>query len=884
MLDVQGVVTNALDALGFQWRWSSNSIIDAGVPSQVRHHFGGRHRLRLTFDPTVWEMDRNIELIVPGCSMLDGIESCLRANDAARSIAYGGSITPNPGLVEEWHEQVNVQNAQLIQEHNQLTWIRALRFMFEARLPGPPPTVELIPVFFELDTHRVLTAVEASRLMARDRQWYEHSEVRAFLSAPAVWPAPEETIPAFRAAADVTKQRIQIMLAGQGARRQREIEDERARLEKEHNYRWSEAENDAERQQIRAEHSRRLHLLDESLHAGARIRLISATLMTTGEQLLELEYQSARSGTTKLIRPKIEHGHLLLDMCSWCKQPRKDYLLAPDQPGLVCTHCGTQCKDPACDHVLETRQRPLCAHCSEPTWCEAHTMMCTQCGKRCCPDHGGHASCCENIICSTHILMDSQTGDPLCPDHAACCTVDNQWRHIDRTVHCESTARVFWEGYRQPLDDDPRTLHPDEIVACASSGRLVARDRAKPCVADGELHHPDQLVACGQTGAMLCPVHRGEVLQPRIMVVDKRRIEICKELGVPIDRSVAGTCSVSNDRFLLEKLVTCPVTGKLLHPGQAIVLEDDGRLLHPDAVMQCSSSSRSVARDRIVLDQLAQDAPLHPMAATQCEYSGKTTATNRTRIADCCGRRIANDWLTPSSISSKLVCANHRQHCEEHSSWVMPDEARACAISHRKLCTVHTVKAACCDRHVAHARTLPLEGGGCGCTDHYVRCVEGSHVVAKAETTLCATTGKAVCEQHRATCTCCDTVHQRAVLLPNPYAPTELFCKRNLLTCKSCELVAPKAPSDISTCSYCAAASQPDWVLGSGERDAYLHRVKPLLPWYQLNWKVRISGTVTLTVVRIRTMLGSDNLYRVHLDGPVEAREGGKPWRLINGA
>ncbi len=877
MSDLQGVVTDTLTSLGFPWTWASRSLIEARVPPEFRHHFG-RGRLRLTFDASVWEYDRGVELVVPGCVLLENLESCLRDCGAARSIVFGGCVSPGPEMREEWRQQIRVLNAELVGEKDLLRWGRTLRLLFEARLPGPPPTTELLPVFYDLAQRSILRSEVASVFMARDRHWYQLEEVRALVREPVEWPSPGTMKPVIDAASGEVRKRVKVLLHADGADRGREVEQEKHRLRAEFEQRLWEAESDEDRQEMREELERRLGLLDESLHGGASISLVSATLLAVGDQALEVSYRSSRTSELVTLRPKVKNGHVLLDLCSWCSQERSEYLLVPGEQNIVCTSCGVACRDDHCGVVLRHSSSPLCVHCQEPAWCEDHVFVCAACGERCCPEHGGPVSCCEDQYCSIHVHEDAETGETLCPKHGADCSVDGKWRHIVRMLTCELTGERFFEGHRIELPGDDRIISPNAIVTCASSGRRVARDRAKPCAADGRMHHLDELVRCAVTKAWLCPEHRTKVQLPAVMVVDSRRAVTCSELGVAIDRSVAGTCSVSGNVYHRDKLTTCPATERLLHPSQARVIDGDGRKLHPSAVLFCSATGEPIASDRCVPDQFASDAPLHPDAAVRCELSNKTTARSRTEVVACCGRRVAKDFVARTAISGRLACSEHRQHCEHHGNWVMPDEAVTCPITGKKLCIEHTRLVDCCGRRVAKRQTLAIGDGKLGCTEHWVSCGEGGHPVPREQTRTCSTTGRPVCAEHGVICACHHGFHQRSLLTEDPYQPGAFFCSDRVRGCGYCGLEAPKDANHESACRYCAAALTVTQDPPSFLSDAYQRRVVPLLPWYQVSIRVVLSGTEHLAVVTIATLLGHRQLFHVYSDGRIMRKDGAGPW------
>ena len=883
MPDLQGVITETLTSLGFSWCWASRSLIEAQVPPEFKHHFG-RRRLRLTFDAAVWEYDRSVELVVPGCVLLDNLESCLRDCGASRSIVFGGCVSPGPEMRDEWRQQIQVLNAELIGERDLLRWQRTLRLLFEARLPGPPPTTELVPVFYGLTQRRVLKTEAASKLMARDRHWYQLEEVRALVNEPVDWPDGGTLKAAIQATSEELRRRTKMLLSVEGSDRSREVVDEKRRVQDEFERRKWEAGGELERQEMRDEMERRLRLLDESLHGGASLSLVSSTLLAVGDQALEVSYRSSNTSELVAIQPKIRHGHVMLDLCAWCTHERTQYLLDSAQKTLICTSCGVICKDELCPQIQRQNSKPSCTHCDEPVWCVNHVFVCAACGERCCPDHGGPVSCCDDLFCSVHVHDDAETGEALCPNHSALCAVDGKWRHASRMLTCELTGKGFYEGHRLDLPDDDRVILPSEILTCASSGRRVARDRTKNCARDGRVHHMDELVRCAVTKVWLCPEHRASVQLPAVMVVDARRVVTCSELGIPIDKSVAGVCSVTGSPYHRDRLITCPATGRLLHPSQSQVIEGDGRQLHPSAVLSCSATGQPVANDRIVPDRLANDAPLHPEAAVRCELSNKTTARIRTEVVACCERRVGKDFVTRTAISGRLACKNHRQHCEKHGGWVMPDEAVTCPITSTHLCVQHTRRVDCCERLVATSQTLTIGDGKLGCTDHYVMCGEGGHPVKREQARTCRTTGRPVCSEHGAICACHQDFHQQSVLTPDPYQPGHLYCTSQVRECTYCGLIAPKDPKLASACRYCVQAMERRQDPPSSLKAAYSHKVKPLLPWYQVSSSVKISGTEHLAVVTIGTLLGHRQLFHVYRDGRIMRKDGAGPWVEVAGA
>lgn len=333
-----------------------------------------------------------------------------------------------------------------------------------------------------------------------------------------------------------------------------------------------------------------------------------------------------------------------------------------------------------------------------------------------------------------------------------------------------------------------------------------------------------------------------------------------------------------NGTYHRDKLITCPATGRLLHPSQARVIIGDGRKLHPSAVFTCSATGNPIASDRCVPDQFNGDAPLHPDAVVRCELSNKTTARSRTEVVACCGRRVAKDFVTRTAISGRLACSEHRKHCESHGNWVMPDEAVTCPITSKKLCIEHTGLVDCCGRRVAKRETLAIADGKLGCTEHWVSCGEGGHPLLREQAHICSTTGRAVCAEHGVICACHQDFHQRSLLTEDPYQPGAFYCTDQVRGCRYCGLKAPKAANHESACHYCAQAISLTREPPSYQKDPYTSKIKPLLPWYQVSTSVKLSGTLHLTVVTITTLLGHRQLFHVYSYGRIMRKDGAGPW------
>ncbi len=876
MIELREVVERALESLGAPLRWESDNLLRVEIPPAHRHHFDNRKTLRLAFEHLLWEQGRDLELVAPGSSVLRSLEDALRELGAGTGVVYSGAFSQGTELGEEWEKRMTVVLAKLERTDATPRQNALIRFVYEVKLAGPPPTTELVPIFWDPKRGDILDETRAAELSRA--QWYEQAEVASLIGKPAVWPKAEKLKTGENRAERALQRKLAGLMHTASAGRRESITSEKLRLEREFLARHQEVSSPEERQDLAEEHTRRIDVLKEMDSSKAECSLLSRTLLVQGELALALRYVHDRTGAQLTLRPKLRAGKLLYDQCEHCQEPRYDYLIRAPKggvPALVCTTCGLNCQSSECGSVLLHQTKPVCRYCDAPRFCKEHTEICAVCKRSCCADHGQQPECCARVVCQQHLVIEHGTARKLCVEHAGQCSVDKRWRARSALLTCPVTWKLLAPEHAVSVPGDTRALHPEAVLISPSSGKRVAQDRAVPCSADQALHHPQDMAECAATKELFCSLHLVEVGEPWRMKVAIGRARKHSRTGVMMDESVAKTCSVSGAVLLATEIQKCPVTKLLFDPVLGIELS--GRLLHPDGVVLCSVSGKHIARDLAKRDDFNGGGYLHPSAATRCEFSNKTTALSKTHIVSCCNRRVAESLTVASAVSGKLVCPQHRKRCQDHDAWVLPDEAITCEVTGRDSCLEHTRQAACGRRMVLERAPFQLEHGKWGCTDHFAQCAFRGHPAKVSDLKNCATSGKPVCSTHGAECTCHSRRHERSLLREIPYYPRGRYCEAGILNCPNCGIKGPRSGGRV--CQYCAN-KQPLGQSSTQIQGLYKRRVAPVLPWFTVSTSISVSGTTSVALFTVDTMLSGSKRYRAHADGAVYEFISGF-WRLL---
>ncbi len=786
---IRQAVTRALDAAGFAHQ-SRGPLVRVQIPPLHRRRFQGRDAIQLSFNPEIWIPDPGVELVVPGCAFLEALEAVLRADGAGTSVWIGGELAGGLKKEEEWKKRFTVSNATLGDVGGRFGRRTLLRFVYEVRLPGPPPRTEILPIIWDATKKRVLKPRAASELLARP--WYGEAEVRGLVRDPI---APL-SLKAHRQARTYCDQelarRLSPLLAKSNARLRARIAEEVANLASDLGARLERADSQHEKDEIREEHERRVALVNSKLGEAYRARLSAETLLVELEHTPEFHYIHGRTQEAVAVTPAMRAGRFLDAQCLQCNEPQSRYLLAPREAGsapLVCESCGQTCVGKGCDSVLIRSAPTFCNLCRTDRWCTDHLKSCAHCNETICPTHRGRTSCCRRTMCHAHSGTTEDGSERLCPDHGRVCSVDGYWHRTLQGVTCPVTDRWLAKKNAVLVPGDDRPLHPDAVVTCPTSGRRVARDRAVACAHDGRLHHRDEMRRCARSGRLLCPQHRIVTTFPPTETIDSRDARTCQATGGRLHKDDQATCSASAKKVHKSLLITCPVTKKKLLSTAAVSLAGDGRKLHPTAVKVCAATKRPVALDRAVKSTLRPGNWLRRDEAAKCQITGAVGPKRELIVLRCCKRRalLATD---------------------------VPEQ---------------------------HSHFLPIpDSDGWVCTDHFGRCTSGGHLAKRRTLRTSATSGAPVCPAHRAECVCHGTVHEQDLMWSTPYRDATFCTKQLRMTCERCHLETPRREG--GRCEWCDAAAP----IGPADleiRATYQTAVKPYLPWYSVSPTVLVSGT-----------------------------------------
>lgn len=826
---LRSTVIRALDAAGFSHR-TRGPFLEVDVPARFRPQFQRRSRLELSFNATAWDPTHEVELIVPGCAFLDNLEDVLRQLGASRGVWVGGDLSANEALGSVWVERFKIYGGKLQNTESAFRADQYLRFVYEVRLPGPPPRTELIPVVWHARTGKALEPQEAGRLL--DLQWYAAEELRGVVNA-RLPPVSEQDRQRARSTCDKTLQhRLGPVLSSTQKVLSERLSEERRHLEEDKRARLSEAKSKEEQDQITAEHDRRIDLIQKQEDEAYRAKVGLVTRLVRLEQAPIFVYQHSRTKETVRVRPILRGRRLIDAQCAHCDVPRTKYLLAPGldaTPPLLCTTCGVNCASSTCSGVLLRKSNPVCQHCEVAKYCDLHHLPCAACNNRTCPDHLVRAHCCGRHLCPSHCGRSADGSTVYCATHGRQCTIDKRWYARSDGISCPITGLWMARQNASRAPGDARLLHPSALVTCASSGMQVARDRAEKCDADGRWHAPSELAFSARDRKKLCPEHRILTQLPPGVLIDRRQATRCQESKKICHRDEVMTCSSTGLRVHQSLLVTCDVTGKRLLSRAATAVPGDPRVLHPSAATKCGVSGRLVASDRAVPDAIVNGRLLHPEETARCELTGRIGAKRHQIRLACCRRRAILEPDQPSSME-------HLLRSPSGPGWV--------------------------------------------CTEHYGRCSKGGHVVPNGDLERCATTLEPLCPQHRVYCDCHHHAQDPDYLWRTPYLQDKFCRAHERMVCDHCGWTTPSHPHHV--CQWCVdsvpLSSAPDQV-----RQVFHRIVRPRLPWYVLSPTVVASGTARAWLFEVTTLLNGRRMFLIRGKRLFERSLPAGSWREVDG-
>lgn len=920
--ELQAVVLDALAALGAAWTERARGVLDLEIPPGSRRHFGGRSRLRIVVDYDTWVQDRSSILVAPGSRFLEELSSALAPGGVAEATVYGGDLVPSSDPVARWLEAATLLNASTAGDISASVteYDRIHRLLFEVEVPGPPPSIELIPVAWSSVTRGVLTPQEYRVFRAAPS--YSEDEIAYLLSEPGDPPDEGETHTARAACLGEVERRLTHLLDRHQAQRDKGYSDELHRLRAEFEARKLEADF-LEQDQLRAEFENRKSVLQRRKQGRPKARVRAHVVHQMGRSQFVLR-TTIEGGATIDVPLASRAGRVRVDQCDRCQKDRLRYFVSAEEEkvALTCDYCGFACADPDCGAIGWTadRRKPRCAECTSTRFCDEHLQECSGCGKQLCPDHVLQCEWpgCDTALCPEHRFEDAETGQRLCRSHIGRCSAGGELLRRSALQECPLSDKLVCQthGIRPPGDE--RLLHPGKVLVCGTSGEVAAVDRVTRCAVCRISHRTELMQTCSATGKTICRADTAPVDRPEGWSVRRDRLRHCAETGLRLDVDLVLECSVSKQTVLRELLAQCPVTNRLFLPALGNSPEGDPRTLHPAAVVTCVASGRSIARDRAVTDELdSRRPPLHPDASGRCQRSGKLTRKDTLVQVECCGRTVATQFTGHSAMSGRRFCFDHRLRCVVHDDWVMEAEVVRCAISDAVLCRDHAIETEC-GALVAPAHALDLVGGGFGCPTHYGICA-GGHNASRTDLEVCshceypvcsrhgldgacgggrvcsthggscsdATCSTFVCDEHgrhdaerrrlcpvhgtecatcaewlaksaAALCACHRRQHHREHLVPDDYSTDDLYCPDRLLTCAHCGAIAPLPPPDKPINGLCSYCADARYISDEDpEWAVYKALIVPRFPWYAVRRSVVASGTASRRRFEVRTLTGT---------------------------
>lgn len=809
--DVRALVLDALDVLDLEHHSESQGILRVRIPERMRAFLGDTRQLRLVFDPDVWQHDRTTDLVAPGSPVMIGLESALRAG-AAVSVRVGGDLMPDPSIRRAWDERMQVLNAVVEGEASTVTSSFVVRFLYEVRLVGPPPTMELIPVAWSEAKRRILSPTELGEL--RGMPWYEPSELRAFsaLEFPNWGPSLD------RARVDCHTH-LQGMLesllsrkASRRALRARQLEDQ-YRYEANERLREHQEKsggNDSVILEIQEELKQRLAQLTEALEARCAVLERTIQVFQVCDSQLLLRLRAGRGGAVVNYSVPTRNGGLRDDLCRTCSEPRRRYYLDARRGDLLCDECAIPCRDDACFAFVGKGDKSACSLCSSARYCSDHVEGCGRCGRGACREHRLKVEC-GAWFCVDHKPPMSRGERLVCDKHSMVCSVDGLRTHADDMIACAVTGKKMYKGNAVKLANDDRQLHPSAVIECSFTGEQIATDRVASCEVDGGLVDRTFLKSIEDT--QVCPAHTVELDEPAGRLARSDRVAVCALTQRTLHKRDVATCSVDGRTYGRNLMTTCPITDKILFRQHAVDV-GDGRLLHPAGVVTCGKSGDQLATDGAAYCAV-DGAPFHPRfvaisveGETLCPTHGvevdlprgavirranlRVCAATRTKmspsVARVCSirgkvyrpglvfecpltakqmhrdeaihpagdsRSLHPDGCVRSALSGQWVARDAAVLDQFEDRLLHPDEVGVCELSHRSTALQSLQMVDCCGRNVAR----PLSGispisGVRWCRDHARRCAHHHVMVALHESVTCAISGQQLCTEHTVTAKC----------------------------------------------------------------------------------------------------------------------------------
>ena len=688
---LQEIVLDGLSCLGASAREVARGVWQVDLPPGVRRHFGSVKELRLVIDYDVWQQDRSTTLVAAGSRFLEELEAALVPPAAPDSELWGGELLPDGGVVERWFERVRVVNAVLsTADSGSSTRFEELHLLvFEADVPGPPPTTEVVPMVWASEEARFLAPAEVARV--NDQHWYPHREVAAFVESHTK-PRATGVRTAREMAEGELARRLAPLLDQQYRQRKKDLDKEQERLDLDLSARKADAAHarnarDAETdEQLKAEFDRRTKLLSERANATAQVALRAHLILHRGkvDYVARLKRQDDQVVSAPL--PQVA-GRIRQDLCSWCGDVQHEYLAEPGlETGLACTNCAAACRAEHCGGLVRRRVPDACASCEAPRYCSAHHSTCGFCDAAPCIEHTLRCdeTSCDSNLCPKHARkLDEQTH--LCDRHAAVCEVGGEVVRRADAFECPVTTHwVCAEHGVRPADDE-RVLHPKGVVTCSTTGEITARDRAGICAHDKQWHREPLLRTSEATQDLLCPEHRGAVDRPEGWEVESSRRILCPATNLTVDRSVTAKCSVSGAICFIEALLRCPVSKKLLRPSAAVVLPGDGRALHPSAVVVCATTGDQLALDHVVYCQTGELPHRRELMAKSSATGRHLCASHRVLVDRPEGWTVELDRCVQCPESGLVIDMSRAATCSASSELCFEEVLITCAVTGRKL-------------------------------------------------------------------------------------------------------------------------------------------------------------------------------------------------------
>lgn len=507
---LQDLVRDALTALRIPHRYEGDTLLAVSIPEEAAFAFGGRREIVLCFDPAVRGQASEVDLVVPGCSFLDGLGTLLEQGGAVARAVAGLAVRPHE-VNRQVAGRLTVLAGRAGPPVTEVRHREVCRYTVLVAVGGSERATEVLPIFCDLETGE---EIPGGPIMAASL--YDAAEARRLLSASEAAPRPPE---AYTRHLDrvhrLALARIRPWLAERLAANRRAMQAEEQAVERYYEELLGECEEKEEQAAIREEWSRKRKALAARFDIDVDLALGGILHISVPELRTTLRVEAVRhGGEPRPIACEVASTDLRggLPLCA-CGARTFRVVASARHGTLLCEACGAVCR--VCGEGVR-REDLGCAVCERdgvPAWreggaarcCRDCLIPCACCGEARCPDHLVEVPCCGRKVCTGCTERCDACRRTLCKDHVGACATCGR-------PCCQEHLHVFL-CHPAPVPREPGPAGycarcAPECPHCQGAERIcpVCRPSCGGCTATFGPQCAARL-ACAVTGKPACPDH-----------------------------------------------------------------------------------------------------------------------------------------------------------------------------------------------------------------------------------------------------------------------------------------------------------------------------------------------------------------------------------------